>query len=135
MSAFSQRNFESICRRPDVHSVIHGRVDVRAYEITMISTLSSASLSVVLEPTQHSLHTLDLREATLTKWPRHNGSRMDMSSFDCLKVLKTVAKCMFPTKSPVAGRRGVYRLLPSSLEELHVCVSTQFPSYQSSPIL
>ena len=106
---------------------------VRVYIVTMISVLSPARIPVLLEPIQHSLRSLNLGEATQTEWPHHDGSRMDMSSFSCLKVLKTVAKCMFSAKSPDDGRKGVYRLLPPTLEELDVRFSTYFLSWSIIP--
>ena len=88
----------------------------------MESALSPAHITLALEPIQHSLLHLNLEDGLGTQWPRNDGSRMNLSSFICLKVLKARAECFFAANTPSGMRKGVYELLPSSLEELHVRV-------------
>lgn len=94
-----------------------------AYGRIMSSALSPADIPTALKPIQHSVLRLDLKDGTQTQWLSHDGTRMDMSSFTCLKVLKARAECFFAAKSPIGKRKGVYELLPLNLEELNVRLS------------
>lgn len=94
-----------------------------AYGRIMSSVLSPADIPIALKPIQHSLLRLELKDGTQTEWLNHDGSHMNMSSFNYLKVLKARAECFFAVKAPTGKRNGIYKLLPSSLEGLHVCIS------------
>ena len=56
------------------------------------------------------------------EWPSHDGTRIDLSSFVALKELKASAICFLAPFSRKISKDGFYKLLPKSLEMLHVSV-------------
>ncbi|KAF8855720.1 hypothetical protein BDZ45DRAFT_497803 [Acephala macrosclerotiorum] len=51
---------------------------------------------------------------------RHDGSRLDLSSFEKLRFISLPSPLFFNIAYPHASRNGVYRVLPRSLETLEV---------------
>ena len=85
-----------------------------------LSSLSPANMPITLESVQHSLLRLELLGIRNSEWFHSDGSRIDLTSFKCLKVLTARAEFFFNAESPSAMRKGVYELLPTTLEELNV---------------
>lgn len=53
-------------------------------------------------------------------WPGHDRSRLDLSEFEILRVLKVSAEVFFEGTGPEKGRDGISALLGQGLEELEV---------------
>lgn len=81
-------------------------------------------LEYFLGRTRHSLTELVLVRTHGPKFA-HDLPRMDLNTFGVLRVLE-VASCCLKARRPCKGRSGVYRLLPRSLQELRVRISS-FP--------
>lgn len=84
----------------------------------MESLFSPAQISDALYPLQNSLEQLQL-ELCDCSWPdrAHDGTKMDLSMMNNLRILRCPSKCFFPPG--VRGvRAGFYKLLPPNLEEL-----------------
>lgn len=85
----------------------------------MTGPLSPAAVPRAFGPIKSTL-----RELTLTTggmfWPRHDQTRLDVSDFVALRVLEVPCNCLFPPESE--SRKGVYKLLPKSLQTLKVCI-------------
>lgn len=96
-----------------------GPMQFRRLQTRMMSPLSPALIAQAFSPLQACLVELRLSDGPITHWPGHDGTRMDMSKFTCLKVLVVPSTCFF-RGSPAAKRRGVRELLPPSLMELSV---------------
>ena len=50
----------------------------------------------------------------------HDGSRLDLSTARCLKRMHLPAELIFPPQGSHASRRGLYSLLPASIECIEV---------------
>ncbi len=92
---------------------------LRRLKTIMMSPLSPALMAQAFSPLQAFLVELRLNDGLITHWPGHDGTRMDISKFTCLKVL-VVPSTYFFRGSPEVERRGVRELLPLVLEELNV---------------
>ena len=84
------------------------------------STFSPTVLINALEAIQHTLIKLRLTGCVGTHWPRHDRSRLDLSSFTALQQLAAPAICFFHTTGADRSRNGVFTLLPSTLRNLEV---------------
>lgn len=91
----------------------------RSLHTTMASYLSPASTALAFSPLQTCLVELNFYDGPITHWPGHDGTRMDMSQFTCLKRLVVPATCFFNIFHSIQ-RRHIRALLPSSLKELDV---------------
>ena len=85
----------------------------------MLENLSPAKSLECLRPVQETLVELHITDEGI-KWPGHDGSRFDLTAFDCLRLLSLCAVCVFPPESSWASRKGLYKLLPSSIEDITV---------------
>ena len=86
-------------------------------------------LEYFLGRTRHSLTELVLVRTHGPKFA-HDLPRMDLNTFGVLRVLE-VASCCLKARRPCKGRSGVYRLLPRSLQELRVRISSFPGSWKS----
>lgn len=73
-----------------------------------------------LEPIQHCLNHLVIRQGRNTDWASYDDSRLDLSQFKSLTTLEAPAECFFRARKADPSRNGVYALLPPTLEELDV---------------
>jgi hypothetical protein len=89
----------------------------------LVDPISPVQISQALSPVKHSLVELTLSRGTS---PGHDYSRMDLSDFAELKTLTAPSECFFNYKTPssdeIGTRLGTYRLLPRTLEDLHVSI-------------
>lgn len=54
------------------------------------------------------------------EWQGHDGTGLDLSSFVALKNLTASALCFVPPLGREYARDGLYKILPKSLEMIHV---------------
>jgi len=85
----------------------------------MIRNFSPMKILSTLFPVAQTLTKLQL-DTTRQDWPGHDGSRLDLSSFVALRSLRASALCFVAPLSLGISRNGLYRSLPSSLEEFRV---------------
>lgn len=96
------------------------------YHCTQLEPLlSPLRISHALVPLQNSLEQLQLLLCRcLYNWPgrTHDGTRMDLSMKNNLRILQCPSKCFFPphVDGVAPSRAGLYMLLPPNLEELTV---------------
>lgn len=88
----------------------------------MLEPLSAANVALSLQPAWDSLVELCmLANAGEDRWPgRCAGEKLDLSDFGRLKVLRVASELLFGDGRPDRERKGLYKLLPSSLEVLDV---------------
>ena len=58
----------------------------------------------------------------------HDGSRLDLSTFNVLKKLNVASDCFFADKQPGSARDGLWKLLPPRLEDIKVRLRTVYSS-------
>ena len=120
------------CAMPGVEKVKDRRMIGRPMRVSMASPLSPAMIVQAFSPLQSSLTNLHLNHETFTMWPSHDGTRLDMSNFICMKILEVPSTCFFEA-SPKQQRNSVTPLLPPSLEKLSVC--TLYSKYSTSLLM
>lgn len=88
----------------------------------MLEPLSAANVALSLHPARESLVELCvLANAGEDRWPgRCAGERLDLRDFGKLEVLRVASELVFASGKPDRERKGLYKLLPSSLEVLDV---------------
>ena len=80
----------------------------------------SEIIAKILQPVKHCLVSLENRNAR-TVFYRFTGSlRLNLSQFEQLKHLTIASRCFFDTDPSGKARRGVFSLLPKTLETLKV---------------
>jgi hypothetical protein len=92
---------------------------------SILRTFSPGRILPTLAPSEDTLTRLELRDGC-QQWLGHDGSRLDLSSFVALKYLAATASCFVAPLSLGDSRNGLYSLLPSSLEKLHVSGMANF---------
>lgn len=89
----------------------------------MLQPLSVPDVAAFLQPARESLVELCvLGNAGMDIWPEGRdgeGTRLDLSGFGRLRALKVASELIFGAEGD-AERRGLWRLLPGSLEVLDV---------------
>ena len=123
-----------------LHCTLPGDQELRfgALQASMRTALSPAAMTRVLEPVKDTLVELRLDDGILTRWPSHDRSRIDFSQLNALRRLGISSSCLFPfPTAKEKEREGLWRLLPSQLEELDVsCPTLHYkPTYLSSSSL
>ena len=83
--------------------------------------LSPVCIGNLLESFRHSLVDLRLwKERHRSAFNVHDGSRLDLSSFEKLRTLNLPSDCLFVSDGPDPSRDGLWKLLPPQLEDLKV---------------
>ena len=91
------------------------------YRKSMRGNFSPATTARALEPIKDTLVELRLGDGTLTAWPRHDESKLDLSEFTALRILRTASSCFFPFPTARGREReGLWRFLPIHIEEVYV---------------
>lgn len=94
--------------------------------LVLVAGLSPGSMADILQPVQHSLVALTIRECTHVFWPYSDGTLLDFSNFTQLKNLDVVSTCFFEPDLVGKSRKNTYLLLPRSLEVLQVSPQAVF---------
>ena len=92
---------------------------LRRREALMLEKLSPAGVLACLHPVRETLVELNLIDVG-TRWPDHDGSRLDLRGFTCLKKISLCATCVFIPNGSWDGRKGLGELLPKTIEEIDV---------------
>jgi hypothetical protein len=92
--------------------------------IEVSSPLSPSGISWALESLNDSLEKLEPINLGC-EWPSHDGSRMDLSQMKALRSLSCPSACFFGPGGAFEQRSGLFKLLPSALEELKARGSIQ----------
>lgn len=95
-----------------------------------IGPLEPFSISHALRFVATSLEELKLQTAGIP-WRSHDGSRLDLSTFDKLKHLDLASNLLFDSPEASSKREGTYALLPSALEKL--IINFDFGNYVLAP--
>lgn len=126
--------FKSHSKITSFYGTLFGTEKYSEYSRTsgyIASLLSPVEISDTMAPLQNSLERLEL-QLCVCKWidRGHDGTRMDLSMMNNLRILQCPSKCFFPPQvgGVAPSRAGLYKLLPPNLEELTV-------SSLSSPLL
>lgn len=90
----------------------------------MSTPLSPFGISWALDPVKDSLEKLEQINFGC-EWPGHDGSRMDLSQMKALRSLSCPSVCFFGPGGAFEQRSGLFKLLPSALEELKARGSIQ----------
>lgn len=91
----------------------------RQSEIGMLESLSPAGVLTCLRPVRETLVEFDLNDVGL-RWPGHDGSRMNLRAFTCMKKISLCAGCIFVPHGSWESRKGLGELLPKTVEEIVV---------------
>ncbi|KAF6222252.1 hypothetical protein HO133_001338 [Letharia lupina] len=90
----------------------------------MLEPLSAADIASGLRPARDSLVDLCVvANAGTDRWPGRKEERLDLRDFGRLKVLRVASELVFGVNGPHRERKGLYGLLPSSLEVLGVNIA------------
>ncbi|RDW94313.1 hypothetical protein BP5796_00076 [Coleophoma crateriformis] len=97
----------------------------------MLNELSPSRVLQALEGSRQSLKEMTI-QCSPARWPSHDGSRLDLTGFQCLQKVCVASRLLFQDPTPRTPaeasrtREGLFKLLPSSLKELSVfsCLDT-----------
>ncbi|KAF4633560.1 hypothetical protein G7Y89_g4558 [Cudoniella acicularis] len=85
----------------------------------LASIFSPVLISNALATAQNTLQKLELH-ICLCEWPGHDDSRVNLNMVKALRHVDCLVKCFFISGALCKTRVGLYKLLPASLEELHL---------------
>ena len=86
-----------------------------------LAPFSPSDLNFALEPLKNSLVCLQVEGFHLARWPGHDGSRLDMTTFTKLEILEVPETYFFDIESKGWARRlRLWALLPAALRKLMV---------------
>ena len=86
----------------------------------MVTPLSPVKMTKALQPVKDTLVYLKIHKDHIVTWPEHDGTRLDLSNFNSIKVISVPSNCFFKHPVPDATRDGVWRFLPRNIEVLRV---------------
>lgn len=91
----------------------------RPHDIRILESLSPAGILTCLRPVRETLEELDLHNVG-GRWPGHDGSRLDLRAFECMKKISLPAACIFIPHGSWESRNGLGQLLRKTIEDIVV---------------
>ncbi len=87
--------------------------------LEMVDDMSPASIRQCIQPLRETLVELNLVDAGV-QWPGHDGTRLNLRDFECMKRLSVRAACLLVPNRAWGARDGLFKLLPKNIEEINV---------------